>query len=770
MSDIAKRDQNSVPTLLGVSSIDGTSTVTIFADPSTHRLKVEGSGGGGTVTNVTATSPITSSGGTTPNISTSIATNKLLGRGTAGTGVVEQITLGTNLSLSGTTLNAAGGSTPTLSQVLTAGNNATGQKILNTDQVQIVGATDVVHLDVTAHATQTTDVAEIKDSSSNVLFKVMPSSVSGTGFSVSAPGQGGAGEAEAWGQDAQASGLTSLAVGIGSISSGATSMAIGNGAQATGNPSIAIGASATAGGSETITIGNNSTNSSGPSVLIGKSSNSSGSNSVVIGNATNDNGSQFGTVVGDSASVISGGSYGGTAIGASSSAFDGVAIGNGASQTGSLSVLIGVNSSDFGNGQAIGIGHQARTHEGGQIIIGTGSLGQSGATSSILIGTQANISGSNSLYISPGGNAMPANHSVGLGNIQSISASDSIVSVGYNTTINGDNSITIGDLTTSSTNSVVVGSGAMSSSTDVIVIGKGAQAAGGNSVAIGSGAVTIDHSVVIGDSADLSSDHCIVIGDHAHGDQYSVALGASAHCSSNSIALGAGATNTVSNQIVIGADTHDINLAFLGNGVTNATPSDIIINATGGTGTDINGANITIAGGIGTGAGLGGSIHLQVAPATTTSSTPNTLVDALVIDSTTKAVSYAGDSLAGNGLVGVMASGTQTGQTGSSTLCTKTTPVSGSYEIGGYIDVTAFTLGTVALQVAYNDGVGASKTLTVPVTSLAGVVAASIGATGDFSALTIGIRTDGSASIVVKVTATAFTGTYSGYGWVKRIT
>lgn len=61
---------------------------------------------GGTVTGVTATSPITSSGGTAPVISTSMATNKLIGRSTAGTGVMEEIVVGAGLSLSGGTLSA----------------------------------------------------------------------------------------------------------------------------------------------------------------------------------------------------------------------------------------------------------------------------------------------------------------------------------------------------------------------------------------------------------------------------------------------------------------------------------------------------------------------------------------------------------------------------------------------------------------------------------------------------------------------------------------
>lgn len=56
------------------------------------------------VTGVTASSPITSSGGTSPVISTSMSTNKLIGRSSAGTGSMEEITVGAGLSLSGGTL------------------------------------------------------------------------------------------------------------------------------------------------------------------------------------------------------------------------------------------------------------------------------------------------------------------------------------------------------------------------------------------------------------------------------------------------------------------------------------------------------------------------------------------------------------------------------------------------------------------------------------------------------------------------------------------
>lgn len=44
MADNAQRDDNFVPTLLGVDDSDGVSPVTIYADATTHRLLISGVG------------------------------------------------------------------------------------------------------------------------------------------------------------------------------------------------------------------------------------------------------------------------------------------------------------------------------------------------------------------------------------------------------------------------------------------------------------------------------------------------------------------------------------------------------------------------------------------------------------------------------------------------------------------------------------------------------------------------------------------------------
>jgi hypothetical protein len=81
---------------------NGFSNVIVYGPDG--KIKTPTSSGGG-VASVGATSPMTSSGGANPVISTLMNTDKLIGRGTAGTGVMEEITLGTGLDLAATTLN-----------------------------------------------------------------------------------------------------------------------------------------------------------------------------------------------------------------------------------------------------------------------------------------------------------------------------------------------------------------------------------------------------------------------------------------------------------------------------------------------------------------------------------------------------------------------------------------------------------------------------------------------------------------------------------------
>ena len=67
-----------------------------------------------------------------------IATDKLLGRGTAGTGSIEEITLGTNLSLTGTTLNAAGGGGGTAAPVFVRATSVASSTDFNTNAYKVI--------------------------------------------------------------------------------------------------------------------------------------------------------------------------------------------------------------------------------------------------------------------------------------------------------------------------------------------------------------------------------------------------------------------------------------------------------------------------------------------------------------------------------------------------------------------------------------------------------------------------------------------------------
>ena len=79
--------------------------------------------------------------------------------------------------------------------------------------------------------------------------------------------------------------------------------------------------------------------------------------------------------------------------------------------------------------------------------------------------------------------------------------------------------------------------------------------------------------------------------------------------------IGNRASAVSDNTCVIGGDIAEINDFYVGNGETDASPADLIFHATGGSGTDKTGADITIASGRGTGTGSGGEILFQMSDA-----------------------------------------------------------------------------------------------------------------------------------------------------------
>ncbi len=97
---------------------------------------------------------------------------------------------------------------------------------------------------------------------------------------------------------------------------------------------------------------------------------------------------------------------------------------------------------------------------------------------------------------------------------------------------------------------------------------------------------------------------------------------------SQSIALGAYATVYNSNQMAVGSDPSPVYQIWLGNGVTTATaPAGVQVASSGGSGTNAAGEDLILAGGPGTGSALGGNAIFKYAPAGSSGSVWNSLVE-----------------------------------------------------------------------------------------------------------------------------------------------
>ncbi len=217
-----------------------------------------------------------------------------------------------------------------------------------------------------------------------------------------------------------------------------------------------------------------------------------------------------------------------------------------------------------------------------------------------------------------------------------------------------------------SSNATAVGYNA-SSYYDGAAVGDNA-AAGGYGVALGYDAAATYVGTAVGSESDASGNYSTAVGGGAvAGSNYATALGyLAAANSADSIALGAGSVTSSANQLVIGSSTANgayIQDAYIGSGISDIAPQSITVHATGGSGSNVAGANLSLAGGIGTGNANGGNINLQVAKPGVSGSSANTLAtvasisglngSALFQNSTDSTAAFQVQNASGTNLLGV---------------------------------------------------------------------------------------------------------------------
>jgi len=174
-------------------------------------------------------------------------------------------------------------------------------------------------------------------------------------------------------------------------------------------------------------------------------------------------------------------------------------------------------------------------------------------------------------------------------------------------------------------------------------------------------------AIAIGDSASVGSiggAQQIAIGyaSTATGSS-SIAIGFQANANNFSAVFGPNAASTAADQIVFGANNAALNNLYIGNGVTNASPVAVSFNGVGGSGSNIQGGNLAINAGPGTGTGAGGVLTFQTAPAGASSSNLNNLSERMRVDTKGNVgIGSWGSNTIGNGLsvVGNIGIGTGT--------------------------------------------------------------------------------------------------------------
>ncbi|HSX17210.1 MAG TPA: hypothetical protein VLH86_03860 [Patescibacteria group bacterium] len=174
----------------------------------------------------------------------------------------------------------------------------------------------------------------------------------------------------------------------------------------------------------------------------------------------------------------------------------------------------------------------------------------------------------------------------------------------------GDNAVAVGFGSSAFNGGVAIGQNASTTSTAGVAVGTGSSASF-LATALGNSANAAQESTALGQNAVIGAHNSVAIGkDATVNQQFSIAIGQSA-------------TTTASNQMVIGANGYEIDHVYVGSGVADATPTGFTLQGTGGSGANVAGADVSIAGGAGTGTANGGNVNIQIAAPGTAGSSAN---------------------------------------------------------------------------------------------------------------------------------------------------
>lgn len=260
-------------------------------------------------------------------------------------------------------------------------------------------------------------------------------------------------------------------------------------------------------------------------------------------------------------------------------------------------------------------------------ILGVGSHGTIGSDA-IVIGNAASGSVTDTIAIGRIARAEVDQGNIAVGSQAQALGTDSLA-VGFNAKATGIASTALGHSTTADqTDSTAVGSQAVANG-------------GAGATALGQGAIAGSiYTTALGEAASAAGSSATAIGRAASaGGQGAIALGYSAtatgaggisigHNSSagafRSIVIGRSAISTTDRQLVFGSETYGVDDAYIGEGISSASPVDVTVHTTQGSGTDISGSNLIFQVGEGTGLAGGGYFQVQTSP---TGSVSNSVIN-----------------------------------------------------------------------------------------------------------------------------------------------